>query len=102
MTSVVKSSASPAARTSSATPRRRKISIVRAATVLHFASAGSSSDRFSTTVTSTPREARSIASVSPTGPAPMIVTCVSTVLRIPDYVFATCSNSHGQSMKGGD
>ena len=41
MTSVGKSSGRPAARTSSATPSRRKVSIVRAATVLHFELGGS-------------------------------------------------------------
>src|SRR3954447_13513281 len=58
-------------------PSRRKISMVRAATWLHFGSGGAAGARVSTTVTSMPRHARSIASVSPTGPAPTIRTLVS-------------------------
>ena len=48
--------------------------MVRAATWLHFGSGGAAGARVSTTVTSMPRHARSIASVSPTGPAPTIRT----------------------------
>src|SRR5260370_4525541 len=51
--------------------------MVRAATWLHFGSGGAARARVSTTVTSMPRHARSIASVSPTGPAPTIRTLVS-------------------------
>src|SRR5262245_17653886 len=55
-------------------PSRRKISIERAETWLHLTFGGSPARRVSVTVTSTPREASSIASVSPTGPAPTINT----------------------------
>src|SRR5262245_25620273 len=51
--------------------------MVRAATWLHFGSGGSCGLRVSTTVTSTPRQARSMASVRPTGPAPTIKTLQS-------------------------
>src|SRR5262245_3010544 len=51
---------------------RRKISIERAETWLHLTFGGSPARRVSVTVTSTPCEASSIASVSPTGPAPTI------------------------------
>src|SRR5580693_7958258 len=64
----------PALRMVRAIPRRRKISIVRAAMWLHFTLGGSSWARCSTTVTSMPRQARSMARVVPTGPAPMIRT----------------------------
>src|SRR5438552_8017259 len=55
--------------------------MVRAATWLHFGSGGAARARVSTTVTSTPRHARSIASVSPTGPAPTIRTLDSVISR---------------------
>src|SRR5450756_3062003 len=48
--------------------------MVRAATWLHFGSGGAARARVSTTVTPIPRHARSIASLSPTGPAPTIRT----------------------------
>src|SRR5262249_6520740 len=48
--------------------------MVRAATWLHFGSGGSPALRVSTTVTSTPRQATSMASTRPTGPAPTIRT----------------------------
>src|SRR3954466_11934520 len=50
--------------------------MVRAATWLHFGSGGAARARRSTTVTSMPRQARSIASVRPTGPAPAMSTRV--------------------------
>src|SRR5262245_17811044 len=56
--------------------------MVRAATWLHFGSGGSCGLRVSTTITSTPRQARSMASVSPTGPAPTINTWVSSLAVI--------------------
>src|ERR1700761_1619778 len=55
-------------------PSRRKVSMVRAATWLHFGSGGAARARVSATVTLMPRQARSIASVRPTGPAPTIST----------------------------
>src|SRR6478609_6259310 len=55
--------------------------MVRAATWLHFGSGGAAGLRVSTTVTSMPRHARSIASVSPTGPAPTISTLVPVMSR---------------------
>src|ERR1700749_56705 len=60
--------------------------MVRAATWLHFGSGGAARARVSTTVTSMPRHARSIASVSPTGPAPTISTSLSVIAGI--YRFA--------------
>src|ERR1700730_6096790 len=56
--------------------------MVRAATWLHFGSGGAARARVSTTVTSIPRQARSIASVSPTGPAPTISTSGSIMSDI--------------------
>src|SRR5471032_1792048 len=53
--------------------------MVRAATWLHLGSGGAARGRVSTTVTSMPRHARSIASVSPTGPAPTISTSLSVM-----------------------
>jgi hypothetical protein len=44
--------------------------MVRAATVLHFALGGSPAERASSTTTSWPRLAASIAVQAPTGPAP--------------------------------
>src|SRR3954453_20473761 len=55
--------------------------MVRAATWLHFGSGDAAGARVSTTLTSMPRHARSIASVSPTGPAPTISTLVSFMSR---------------------
>src|ERR1700676_3736554 len=54
----------------------------RAATWLHLTFGGSPRRRSSSTVTSMPRRARSIASVNPTGPPPTIRTSVS-MLRTP-------------------
>ena len=48
----------------------------RAATWLHFTLGGSSRRRCSSTITSMPRQARSIASVVPTGPPPTTSTRV--------------------------
>src|SRR5450755_2488499 len=56
--------------------------MVRAATWLHFGSGAAARPRVSTTVTSIPRHARSIASVSPTGPAPTISTSGSVIAGI--------------------
>src|SRR5258708_39534626 len=53
--------------------------MVRAATWLHLGSGGTARARVSTTVTSIPRHARSIASVRPTGPAPDINTSDSVI-----------------------
>src|SRR5665213_3067088 len=53
--------------------------MVRAATWLHFGSGGAARARVSTIVTSMPRQARSIASVNPTGPAPTISTSNSVI-----------------------
>ena len=72
--SLGKSAGSPALRTACATPRRRKISMLRAETWLHLGLGGSSRALASATMTEIPRQARSIARVMPTGPAPMITT----------------------------
>ena len=61
----------------SAMPSRRKISIERADTWLHLTLGGSPARLISVTITSMPREARSMASVKPTGPPPTISTLVS-------------------------
>src|SRR5215813_13662501 len=76
-TSLRYSGGSPVLRILPARPSRRKISIERAVPWLHLTFGGSPARRVSVTVTSTPREASSIASVSPTGPAPTINTLVS-------------------------
>src|SRR4051794_39805603 len=57
-------------------PRRRKTSIDRAETWLHLTFGGSPALRISANTTSMPREARSIAAVNPTGPAPTTRTWV--------------------------
>ena len=62
-------------------PKRRKVSIVRAATVLHFALGGSPAARGSTTTTSWPRMAASMARQVPTGPAPATTMGTSSVAR---------------------
>src|ERR1700730_18810296 len=56
--------------------------MVRAATWLHFGSGGAARPRVSIMQTSIPRHARSIASVSPTGPAPTISTSGSVISGI--------------------
>src|SRR3984893_10567858 len=56
--------------------------MVRAATWLHFGSGGAARPRVSIMQTSIPRYARSIASVSPTGPAPTISTSGSVISGI--------------------
>src|SRR6516162_5660685 len=66
-------------RSLSATPSRRKISMERAPICPHFTFGGSFGGRRSATMTSMPRQARSIASVSPTGPPPT----ASTLVLIP-------------------
>ena len=66
----------PAWRSLSATPSWRKRSMVREATWLHFTLGGSLYARSSAMVTRTPRPARSMASVRPTGPAPTMSTSV--------------------------
>src|SRR5262249_4474175 len=76
-TSLQYSGGSPVLRILSARPSRRKISIERAETWLHFTFGGSPARRVSVTGTSTPREARFIASVSPPRPAPTTRTLVS-------------------------
>ena len=63
-------------RSLSATPSRRKVSMERAPIWPHFTFGGSSGGRRSATTTSIPRQARSMASVSPTGPPPTISTLV--------------------------
>ena len=68
-----------ALRSLSATPSRRKISMERAPICPHFTFGGSFGGRRSATMTSMPRQARSIASVSPTGPPPT----ASTLVLIP-------------------
>ena len=74
-TSLGYSAGSPgASRTRRAIPSRRNASIVRAATWLHFTLGGAPAARASATITAIPRQARSIASDSPTGPAPTIST----------------------------
>src|SRR5262249_8304881 len=72
----------PASLSAPATPSRRKISIERADTWLHFTLGGSPRLRVSATSTSTPRRARSMASVRPTGPAPTMSTWAESVLLI--------------------
>src|SRR5690348_13578533 len=79
-TSFGKSAGNPASRTLRTRPSRRYCSIERAATWLHLTFGASSRARVSTTATSTPRPARSIASVRPTGPAPTTTTSASLVL----------------------
>ena len=64
----------PAWRSAAATPSRRKISIERAEMWLHLTLGASAGWRSSATTTSTPREARSMARVSPTGPPPTTST----------------------------
>src|SRR5262245_19715404 len=76
-TSLRYSSGRPVSRIFFASPSRRKISIERADTWLHLTFGGSPARRVSAMVTSMPREARSMASVRPTGPAPTIKTGVS-------------------------
>src|SRR5258707_1910793 len=66
--------------------------MVRAATWLHFGSGGAAGARVSTTVTSIPRHARSIASVSPTGPAPTIRTSDSDIADTEEAL-------HGESYR---
>ena len=74
--SIGQSGGYPAARTVSARPRRRKISIVRGLQRSIFGYPSGASF-FSISVQRTPRLPRSMASVSPTGPAPTMSTCVS-------------------------
>src|SRR5580704_16381903 len=75
-------------RSLSATPSRRKISMDRAPIWPHFTFGGSLGGRRSATTTSMPRQAKSIASVSPTGPPPTTSTVVF-IPPVPPLVFVT-------------
>ncbi len=77
--SVLWSGGKPAERTASAQPSRRSSSIDRALVVLHRG-LGGTSRRASSTMLSTPRRARSMARVMPTGPAPAIRTGTVTLV----------------------
>ena len=81
-TSIGRSPSKPAARISSAMPRRRKVSIVRALQRSIFGSRPCAG-RLSTSSHRTPCLPSSIASVSPTGPPPTMITSVShRVIRV--------------------
>src|ERR1700685_3241685 len=75
-------------RSLSATPSRRKISMDRAPIWPHFTFGGSLAGRRSATTTSIPRQAKPIASVSPTGPPPTTSTVVF-IPPAPALVFVT-------------
>src|SRR6266566_5602346 len=74
-------------------PRRRKISMERAEIELHLTLGGSPARRTSATVTSTPRQAKSMASVRPTGPAPTISTSASSMGFIALLAASTLSTA---------
>src|SRR5215475_2072533 len=83
----------------SATPSRRKISMERAPICPHFTFGGSLGGRRSATMTSMPRQAKSMASVSPTGPPPTISTLV-LIPPIPrDGVYQLSLAWSGQTEK---
>src|SRR5579863_4345137 len=89
-TSVLWSGGRPTSRIFLATPSRLYTSIERDETELHLTAGGSPAARASTTTTSTPRHARSIASVKPTGPAPITITFDSVMFACSElYVYRT-------------
>src|ERR1700744_3673408 len=75
--------------------------MVRAETWLHFGSGAAAGARASATVTSTPRQARSIASVRPTGPAPTISTLQSVTSGIASRasINAAWTELHGRRVR---
>ncbi len=81
-TSIGTSRGSPAARIFSASPMRRKISMLRAFT-RSILGRNCGASFCSMSVQRTPRKPRSTASVSPTGPAPTMRTWVSILALTP-------------------
>src|SRR5437868_7829239 len=75
--------------------------MVRAATWLHFGSGGWPALRASTTETSTPRQARSMASVRPTGPAPTIRTLQSGMASLAFLLFVANHNNRPNDIAKG-